>query len=191
MKRIVYIFICLALTACMGSGFSEEDLLQSINSTPMVYTVECMAQTCVVERSDLFSSLLGQRTAIIPVQANIKAGVDLSKISNVRIAEGKAYITLPPPTIEIESTKVLNDQIVTSVGPLRPDFSADELTEIANKGRNAIEEKLNDYGLIDPAQDQAEVIIANIVRKMGLEPVFERRSVYENQELIRFVTTNQ
>ena len=191
MKRGVYIFICLALTACMGPGISEGDLLQSINSTPMVYTVECMAQTCVVERSDLFSSLLGQRTAIIPVQANIKAGVDLSKISNVRIAEGKAYITLPPPTIEIESTKVLNDQIVTSVGPLRADFSADELTEIANKGRNAIEEKLSDYGLIDPAQDQAEVIIANIVRKMGLEPVFERRSVYENQELIRFVNTNQ
>ena len=191
MKRGAYIFVCFVLTACMGSGVSEEDLLQSINSTPMVYTVECMAQTCVVERSDLLSSLLGQRTAIIPVQANIKAGVNLSKINNVRIAEGKAYITLPPPTIEIESTKVLNDQIVTSVGPLRADFSADELTEIANKGRNAIEEKLNDYGLIDPAQDQAEVIIANIVRKMGLEPVFERRSVYENQELIRFVTTNQ
>ena len=94
MKRVVYIFICLVLTACMGSGISEEDLLRNINSTPMVYTVECMAQTCVVERSDLFSSLLGQRTAIIPVEANIKAGIDLSKVNNVRIAEGKAYITL-------------------------------------------------------------------------------------------------
>ena len=191
MKRIVYIFICLALTACIGSGISEEDLLRNINSTPMVYTVECMAQTCVVERSDLFSSLLGQRTAIIPVEANIKAGIDLSKVNNVRIAEGKAYITLPSPTIEIESTKVLNDQIVTSVGPFRANFSADELTEIASKGRNAIEEKLNEYDLIGPAQDQAEAIITNIVRKMGLEPVFERRSVYENQELIRFVKTNQ
>jgi hypothetical protein len=191
MKKLAYIFILTLLSSCGFSSISEEDLLQSINSTPMVYTVECMAQTCVVERSDLFSSLLGQRTAIIPVQANIKAGIDLSKVTNVKIAEGKAFITLPSPTIEIESTKVLNDQIVTSVGSFRSNFSAEELTEIASKGREAIEQKLYEYDLIEPAQDQAEVIIGSIVRKMGLEPVFERHPVYENQELIRFVSPHQ
>jgi len=191
MKKLIYISMLILLSAC-GKVITEQELLQSINSTPMIYTVECVAQTSVVERSNRVMGLLGQRTAIIPVQANIKAGIDLSKLDKIRISEGKAYITLPPPVIEIESTKVLNDQIVTSVAPLRSDFSADELAGIAAKGRGEIEKKLYEYDLINPAQEQAEAIISGIVRKMGLEPVFERRPVYENQELIRFIhNTNQ
>lgn len=187
MKPQFYIFTLALLISCQSSKVSEEELLQSINSTPMIYTVECVAQTSVVERSSRFNGLLGQRTAIIPVEANIKAGIDLSKLDNIRIADGKAYITLPQPTIEIESTKVLNDQVVTSVAPLRSNFTADELAELATKGRQAIESKLYEYDLINPAQEQAEAIVAGIVRKLGLEPVFERRRIYENQELIRFI----
>ena len=187
MKPMIYILVSALLAACQAPHISEEQLRQSINSTPMIYTLECVAQTSVVERTDRFSGLLGQRTAIIPVEATIKAGIDLSKLDNVRIEDGRAYITLPQPIIEIESTKVLNDQVVTSVAPLRSRFSADELAEIAAKGRQAIESKLYEYDLINPAQEQAEAIVAGIVRQLGLEPVFERRRIYENQELIRFI----
>lgn len=187
MKPLFYIFSLMLLISCQSSQVSEEELLQSINSTPMIYTVECVAQTSVVERSSRFNGLLGQRTAIIPVEANIKAGIDLSKLDKIRIEDGKAYITLPQPIIEIESTKVLNDQVVTSVALLRSNFNADELAELAAKGRQAIESKLYEYDLINPAQEQAEAIVAGIVRQLGLEPVFERRRIYENQELIRFI----
>ena len=187
MRPLLYIFTLALLISCQSSHVSEEELLQSINSTPMIYTVECVAQTSVVERSSRFNGLLGQRTAIIPVEANIKAGIDLSKLDHIRIEDGKAYITLPQPTIEIESTKVLNDQVVTSVSPLRSNFTADELAELASKGRQAIESKLYEYDLINPAQEQAEAIVAGIVRKLGLEPVFERRRIYENPELLRFI----
>jgi len=175
------------VSSCSGSSISEHELLNSINRTPMFYPVECVAQTSVVEESNRIGGLFGQRTAIIPVQANIKAGIDLSKLNKVRIEGKKAYITLPNPIIEIESTRVLNDQIVTSVAPLRSDFTTEELTQIAQRGRMAIEKKLYEYDLIEPAQAQAENVIAAIVKQMGLEAVFEKRPVYENDDLIKFV----
>lgn len=183
LKRIIYIVLCMLMASCVGRQVSEEELLRSINTTPMLYTVQCVAQTTVIERSSPAMSILGQRTAIIPVEANIKAGIDLSQLKNIRISGKTVYITLPDPVIEIESTRILNDEIVTSVAPLRFDFSNDELAQIARKGTEAIRSDLGKYNLVVPAQEQAEVIISSIVGRLGMEAVFENRQQYENREL--------
>ena len=171
------------MTSCVSRQVSEEELLRSINTTPLLYTVQCVAQTTVIERSSPAAAWLGQRTAIIPVEANIKAGIDLSQLKNIRISGKTVYITLPDPVIEIETTRILNDEIVTSVAPFRFDFSNEELTQIARKGTDAIRNDLGKYNLVVPAQEQAEVIISSIVNRMGLEAVFENRQQYENREL--------
>ena len=182
-SKVIYVTVaCLLLISC-GRQVSEEELLRTINTTPMLYTVQCVAQTTVIERSSPAMDLFGQRTAIIPVEANIKAGIDLSQLKNIRISGKTVYITLPDPVIEIESTRILNDEIVTSVAPLRSDFSNDELAQIARKGTEAIRSDLGKYNLVEPAQQQAEVIIAAIVSRMGMEAVFENRQQYENREL--------
>lgn len=182
-SKVIYVTVaCLLLISC-GRQVSEEELLRTINTTPMLYTVQCVAQTTVIERSSPAMDLFGQRTAIIPVEANIKAGIDLSQLKNIRISGKTVYITLPDPVIEIESTRILNDEIVTSVAPLRSDFSNDELAQIARKGTEAIRSDLGKYNLVEPAQRQAEVIIAAIVSRMGMEAVFENRQQYENREL--------
>ncbi len=183
MKRLIYLIGFLLLLSCSSRQVSEEELLHSINTTPMLYTVQCVAQTTVIERSAPIKGLFGQRTAIIPVEANIKAGIDLSKLSKIRISGKKVYITLPDPVIEIESTRILNDEIVTSVAPLRFNFTHDELAQIARKGTDAIRSDLEKYNLVVPAQEQAEMVIASIVSRMGMEAVFENRPQYENQEL--------
>lgn len=183
MMRILFVILLALLASCGGRQVSEEELLRSINTTPMLYTVQCVAQTTVIERSSPALDLFGQRTAIIPVEANIKAGIDLSQLKNIRISGKTVYITLPDPVIEIESTRILNDEIVTSVAPLRFDFTNDELAQIARKGTDAIRNDLGKYNLVVPAQEQAELIIANIVNRMGYEAVFENRQQYENREL--------
>ena len=175
--------LSLLMTSCGGRQVSEEELLRSINTTPMLYTVQCVAQTTVIERSSRAMDWLGQRTAIIPVEANIKAGIDLSQLKNIRISGKTVYITLPDPGNEIESTRIRNDEIVTSVAPLRFDFTNEELAQIAHKGTEAIRSDLGKYNLVLPAQQQAEMIIANIVNRMGLEVVFENKKQYENREL--------
>ena len=100
--RMSLAILVVFLSSCGGKQVSEEELLRSINTTPMLYTVQCVAQTTVIERSSPALDLFGQRTAIIPVEANIKAGVDLSQLKNLRISGKTVYITLPDPVIEIE-----------------------------------------------------------------------------------------
>ena len=188
MKQLIYIALSLLLFSCKGRMVSEEELLHSINTTPMLYTVQCVAQTTVIERSSVAMNLLGQRTAIIPVEANIKAGIDLSQLKSIRISGKTVYITLPDPVIEIESTRILNEEIVTSVARLRSDFTNDELAQIARKGTDAIRNDLSKYNLVVPAQEQAELVIAAIVNRMGYEAVFENRPKYENQDLFNLAT---
>ena len=188
MKQLFYIALSLLLFSCKGRMVSEEELLHSINTTPMLYTVQCVAQTTVIERSSVAMNLLGQRTAIIPVEANIKAGIDLSQLKSIRISGKTVYITLPDPVIEIESTRILNEDIVTSVARLRSDFTNDELAQIARKGTDAIRNDLSKYNIVVPAQEQAELVIAAIVNRMGYEAVFENRPKYENQDLFNLAT---
>ena len=188
MKQLIYLAICLLLLSCGNRPVSEEELLHSINTTPMLYTVQCVAQTTVIERSSRAMDLFGQRTAIIPVEANIKAGIDLSQLKNIRISGKTVYITLPDPVIEIESTRILNEEIVTSVARLRSDFTNDELAQIARKGTDAIRNDLGKYNIVVPAQEQAELVIAAIVNRMGYEAVFENRPKYENQDLFNLAT---
>ena len=189
MKQLIYLAICLLLLSCGNRPISEEELLHSINTTPMLYTVQCVAQTTVIERTSQVMSYFGQqRTAIIPVEANIKAGIDLSQLKNIRISGKTVYITLPDPVIEIESTRILNEQIVTSVKGFRSDFTNDELAQIARKGTDAIRNDLGKYNLVVPAQEQAELVIAAIVNRMGYEAVFENRPKYENQDLFNLAT---
>ena len=106
--------LSLLMISCGGRQVSEEELLRSINTTPMLYTVQCVAQTTVIERSSRAMDWLGQRTAIIPVEANIKAGIDLSQLKNIRISGKTVYITLPDPVIEIESKGELHIGVALS-----------------------------------------------------------------------------
>ena len=186
-KYVAWVLVAVLLVGCMRKTVSKDELLQSINRTPMLYSIESVAQVSVVERSSRLKEFFGQRTAIIPVEAKLKAGIELSKLTDIKVEGNKVFITLPDPVIEIESTKVLHDRIVTDVAPLRSSFSSDELTQIANKGRMEIEKNLYQYDLVEPAQEQAELIIAGIVREMGLIPVFEKRKVYENEHLLNLV----
>lgn len=189
-QQLICVLLCgVCLASCKAKQVDEMELLQAIRSTPMLYTVQCVAQTTVVERSSRMSDLLGQRTAIIPVEANIKAGIDLSDLKKLRVDGDKVYITLPDPVIEIESTRILNEQVVTSVAPLRSNFTNDELVRIAQRGADAIRNDLGKYNLVIPAQEQAELIIAGIVSRLGLQVVFEKRSVYEGSELFDLIKT--
>lgn len=187
---LLTIIVAFLFTACEDRKVSENDLLQAIRTTPMLYTVQCVAQTTVVERSSKIKDLFGQRTVVVPVEANIKAGIDLSALSAVKIEDKTVYITLPDPVIEIESTHILRDKIVTSVAPLRSAFKDDELSAIAGKGVENIKENLDRYDIVVPAQEQAEMVLAAIANKFGLTAVFRERPVYEKHDLVDFVKSH-
>ena len=164
----------LLLAASCGKPDPDKikaDIIGEVNRTPMLYTVVASAQVIVTEQDapDSYKRYFGSRVVLVPVKATLKAGVDLSRIEKVSWnAEDKSiHILLPPPTIEIESTVIDNDRVVSDVGPFRLDFTADEIASIASRGRKEIEKLIPQMDLARPASERAAQILADLCEKLG------------------------
>ena len=106
------LFVCL-LFGCSGTGNGkkaipeEEELLSEISRLPMLYTVEAEVEVLVEGHGKNgtaeWKSVFGSRDIIVPVKANLKAGIDLSKMEDVEVRGDKVYVSLPDPVIEPKS----------------------------------------------------------------------------------------
>lgn len=182
-------WLLLALLAACSPSRSEQEAIDALNATPVLYTLETTAEVCV-EAGDApgsLRSLFGKRNIIVPVEAHIKVGYDLSRIENLRVADGKAYITLPDPQIEIEGTRILSDEIVSDVSGMRDPFRAEEESALAARGLARIQASLDKFNLIAPAEAEAQRAVRDLLRPMGLTPVFGQSKAYTEDDLRRLV----
>lgn len=177
--------------ASKNKKVSKDELLAQISRIPMLYTVEAEVEVLVEghgsDGTAEWKSLFGKRDIIVPVRANLKAGIKLSDIRDVEVDGDRVYITLPDPVIEIESTEIPWEEVVSSVSGFRSEFSGEEKEFLTRKGRMKILEDLSQLDLVVPAQEHAEQILGNLIAGLGLQPVFRARPVYLEKEIIRFV----
>ena len=189
--------LTMLLSGCGGAGQgkdglpNEEELLSEISRLPMLYTVEAEVEVLVEGHGKNgtaeWKTMFGSRDIIVPVRAYLKAGFDLSKMTDVEVKGDKVYVSLPDPVIEIESTEIPWEKVVTSVSGLRDKFSNREKEFLTRKGRVKILEDMGNLDLIQPAQEHAEQIVSNLIRGMGYKPVLRARPIYDEREIIRFV----
>ncbi len=189
--------LTMLLSGCGGAGQekdglpNEEELLSEISRLPMLYTVEAEVVVLVEGHGKNgtaeWKTMFGSRDIIVPVRAYLKAGIDLSKMTDVEVKGDKVYVSLPDPVIEIESTEIPWEKVVTSVSGLRDKFSNREKEFLTRKGRVKILEDMGNLDLIQPAQEHAEQIVSNLIRGMGYKPVLRARPIYDEREIIRFV----
>lgn len=189
--------LTILLIGCGGAGQGkadlpdEEELRSEISRLPMLYTVEAEVEVLVEGHGKNgtaeWKSVFGSRDIIVPVRAYLKAGIDLSKMTDIEVRGDKVYVSLPDPVIEIESTEIPWEKVVTSVSGLRDKFSNREKEFLTRKGRVKILEDMAHLDLIQPAQEHAEQIVSNLIRGMGYKPVLRARPIYDEREIIRFV----
>lgn len=167
------------------------DIVREVNRTPMLYTVKARAQVIVTQQDEpgSYKRYFGSRVVLVPVIANLKAGVDLSRIETVIInrQDNSILIVLPPPVIEIESTTIDSAHLVTEVGPLRYDFSEDEIASIALKGRERIKELLPQLDLVRPAQEEAAQMLVSVCEKLGYRNVTVEIPDYNTRQYAGFL----
>ena len=161
-------WLCLSAGCSSGNRQEEaaepmQDIISALNDIPKLYLVEAKVDK-VLLMNDQEWYTIGNRKCMIPVTAQVKAGIDLSKLKDVRMEGEDIYLTLPAPFIEIESSEIRHDEVQTSVGLLRSNFTQDEFSQFANRGRRSIEEQ---------CQDQARTMLSLMIRKLGKNPVIE------------------
>lgn len=188
--RIIFssLIATFAFIMC-GCGLSEDDIKAAISETPVLYSVECDAQIAVTNTDEDYSifKLFGNRSAILPIKAHVKAGIDFTKISKVSISGNVVTITLPPPVIEIESTKILYEDIETDVTGFRDNYSDNDFAAYAKVGRGEIEKNLYNLDIVKPAQENAKIAITGIVSRLGYIVKFNRDPEYTPEQMVNFI----
>ena len=114
---------------------------------------------------------LGKRVVAIPIEATVKAYIDMSELSasDVRKNGEKVEIVLPDPKIAITATKVDRAAVNQYVPLLRSNFTDGELSAYEREGRAEIEKSIPFARMTEMARRSAARTIMPILTAMGFE----------------------
>ena len=193
MKQLILIlsFFILLAVGCTNKKSTEEPAAKAIDTIPMLvtqvqqcsrlYTTEYHIHKIVTHddkmklsgsflKQDFSINLpLGDRRIAIPMDATLKAYIDLSSFSNKNIQRnGKELIvTLPDPKIVLTSTKIDHKEVKQFVALTRHNFTDAELTSYEAQGRKQIIASIPQMGIIEQAQESAARQLVPIFAAMG------------------------
>lgn len=112
---------------------------------------------------------LGDRKIAIPMDATLKAYIDMSQFSqsNVEKENGKIIITLPDPQVVMTSSRIDQKNIKEYVGLVRSHFTDAEMSNYEQQGRAAIIESIPQLGIIPTAQENAARVLVPLITQTG------------------------
>ena len=112
---------------------------------------------------------LGDRKIAIPMDATLRAYIDMSQFSqsNVEKENGKIIITLPDPQVVMTSSRIDQKNIKEYVGLVRSHFTDAEMSNYEQQGRAAIIESIPQLGIIPTAQENAARVLVPLITQMG------------------------
>ena len=156
-------------------------MLQQIQSASRLYTAEYKVHK-IVTHDDVMSIggkalgkdfsvelPMGKRKVAIPINATLKAYIDMSQISedDIRRNGGKIEIILPKPHVVLTSSSIDHDGIKQYVSVLRRNFSDEELANYEAQGRKAIINDIPKLSILEMAKSGAARQLIPIITKMG------------------------
>lgn len=188
----IILITSLCLTACsQNKQQSSLDGAKSIDTIPTMimqmqrcsrlYTTEYKVRRIIThkDKKQLAGSIMskkfsvelpvGERQIAIPVNATLKAYVDLSSLSAESIRKNGEHIevVLPDPQIIMTSTKIDHDEVRQHVALLRSNFTDSELTTFQQQGRDSIISDIPKLGLVEAARESSARTIIPIIEQMG------------------------
>lgn len=112
---------------------------------------------------------MGERKIAIPMDATLKAYIDLSHFSEKNIERDGDHITilLPDPQVVMTSSKINQKEIKEYVGLTRSHFTDKEMTNYEQQGRQAILNTVPDLGIVENAQENAARVLVPMIAQMG------------------------
>ena len=214
---IAILLICCCSCSRQGGGEREKDvftandslspLIMQIRQCSRIYTTEYKVHKIIthddvirLKGSILAQNFnikmpLGDRKIAIPMEATLKAYIDMSQFSthNVEKENGKIIITLPDPQVILTSSKIDQKGIKEYVGLVRSHFSDAEMANYEQQGRLAIIESIPQLGIIPTAQKNAARVLVPIISQMGYQEkdiIIQFRKEYGLRDIQSLINMN-
>ena len=137
---------------------------------------------------------MGSRKIAIPIDATVKAYIDLSSFSekNVRRIGDKIDVTLPDPRIEMTSSRINHGEIRKYVALTRQDFSDKEMAGYEQQGRQAIINDIPQTGIMEMAKESAARVMVPFFVGMGFNEkdiTISFRKDFSDNEIKKMIVT--
>lgn len=219
MKKYSLIAICILLCCCACNRQEKKareavvvtdslpTLIIQIQQRSRIYTKEYKIHKIVTHddvirlKGTIFAQdfdikmPLGDRKIAIPMDATLKAYIDMSDFSehNVEKVDGKIVITLPDPKVMMSSSKIDQHNIKEYVGLVRSHFTDAEMSNYERQGRAAIMESIPQLGIIPAAQENAARVLIPLFAQMGYKEediIIQFRKEYGLPDIKSLISTN-
>ena len=137
---------------------------------------------------------MGSRKIAIPIDATVKAYIDLSSFSekNVRRVGDKIDVTLPDPRIEMTSSRINHGEIRKYVALTRQNFSDKEMAGYEQQGRQAIINDIPQMGIMEMAKESAARVMVPFFVGMGFNEkdiTISFRKDFSDNEIKKMIVT--
>ena len=137
---------------------------------------------------------MGSRKIAIPIDATVKAYIDLSSFSekNVRRVGDKIDVTLPDPRIEMTSSRINHGEIRKYVALTRQNFSDKEMAGYEQQGRQAIINDIPQTGIMEMAKESAARVMVPFFVGMGFNEkdiTISFRKAFSDNEIKKMIVT--
>jgi hypothetical protein len=163
---------------------------QALRNLSELATVEYKINKIIRVKDD---SIFGSRRLLIEVPATVKAGIDLSKITNRDIVRTEKTITvyLPEPELldlNVDLTNVR--EVVNETSLFRSDFSPGEKNTYLRNGEKAVREyvKNGKIDILNVSIVNARLILGAWLRRLGyenVEIVFQQTGIHGRDETMK------
>ena len=149
-------------------------LVSQIQKDSRLYTAECRIHK--LSGSFLNSKFsvnlpFGSRQIAIPMDATVKAYVDMEKVTEASIHQNgkKIEIILPDPQLVVTATKIDHKEVSSYVALLRKNYTDKELTAIEQQGREALVADIPQLRIIEQSRTSAARIIIPLCTALGFD----------------------
>ena len=190
--KLLLLVIIAALASCSKSGKEEAKqpeidtipvLVSQIHKDSRLYTAECHIHKIVTQNDvkKINGSFLNKKFSVdlpfssrqvaIPMDATVKAYVDMGKVTEENIHRNgkKIQIVLPDPQLVVTSTKIDHKDMSSYVALLRSKYTDKELTAIERQGREAMMADIPQLRIIEQSRASAARIIIPMCTALGYE----------------------
>lgn len=218
-KLLTYIIIAtvsLTIASCSGRKTAEEKhkqvdtipmLIMQVKRCSKLYTAEYKMHKIITHNDEVrvkgkilqhdydMALPIGTRKIAIPIDATIKAYVDMAGFGkeNIRRNGKKIEILLPDPRIELTSSRINHGEIKKYVALMRQDFSDAELADYEQQGRQAIINDIPQTGITEMAKESAAKILVTFFVGMGFDEkdiTVTYRKDFTPAEIMKMVETS-
>ena len=173
MHRLIPLLVLLLLFSCKGKEKKMNEVFAMKDMSELA-TVEYTVTRIVKASDDQTWYKIGDRKILMSTSASIKAGIDLSQISEANVKIDGKSIDLVLPKAHIISLNMRPEDIrveYQETGLFRDKFSTGERDILLRQGEEQIRNSTEALGVLQTAEANATLFMSNYLKSLGYERI--------------------